>query len=102
MQKLSIEEKMRLLVLQGNFNTTDLDGKCESIMMCDGPSGIRKGLVEATKNGGLHCFPSAHVLANSWDKEIIYKVGEAIASDCIDNKVDIILGPGVNIKRTPL
>ena len=102
MQELSMEEKMRLLVLQGNFNTTDLDGKCESIVMCDGPSGIRKGLVEETKNGGLHCYPSAHVLANSWDRDIVYKVGEAIASDCIDNKVDIILGPGVNIKRTPL
>ncbi len=102
MEKLSLDEQMRLLVLKDNFSTTDLDGKCETIVMCDGPSGIRKGLVEETKDGGLHCYPSAHVLANSWDREIVYKVGEAIASDCIDHNVDIILGPGVNIKRTPL
>ena len=102
MSELSAEEKLKLLVLKGDFNTHDLDGKCPQIVMSDGPCGIRKGLVEASEGGRLHCYPSPHVLANSWDREIVYKVGEAIASDCIDNDIDIILGPGVNIKRTPL
>ncbi len=102
MKELTVDEQLKLLVLKGTFNTHDLDGKCPEIVMSDGPCGIRKGLVEESENGKLHCYPSPHVLANSWDREIVYKVGEAIASDCIDNEIDIILGPGINIKRTPL
>ena len=102
MKHLSLEEKLKLLTLKTAFDMENLDGKFVSVTTCDGPCGIRRGLVEQSKNESVHCYPSAHVLANSWDKEVIYKVGEALASDCIDNAIDIILGPGINIKRTPL
>ena len=101
-QKLTIKEKLKLLVLNGQFTTYDLDGKISPIELSDGPNGIRKGLVEESEQVNIHCYPALSVLGNSWDREVIYNVGEAIASDCIDNNIDIILGPGINIKRTPV
>ena len=48
------------------------------------------------------CFPPAAGLSSSWNPELIHKVGEAMAEECIQEKVAVILGPGVNIKRNPL
>jgi len=77
-----------------------------SIMMTDGPHGLRKQ--DETTGGGLHnsvpatCFPTASCLACSWDRELIKKVGKAIGEECQAEGVSIILGPAVNIKRSPL
>ena len=48
------------------------------------------------------CFPTAACIASTWDLDLIHKMGEAIADECIALEVDVILGPGVNMKRTPL
>lgn len=78
-----------------------------SIMMTDGPHGLRK-----QKDQGDHiginqsypatCFPTAATLANSWDKELIKQMGEALAKECHSQHVSVLLGPGINIKRSPL
>ncbi|MDP3305996.1 MAG: glycoside hydrolase family 3 C-terminal domain-containing protein [Erysipelotrichaceae bacterium] len=78
-----------------------------SIMMTDGPHGLRK-----QKDQGDHiginqsypatCFPTAATLANSWDKELIKQMGEALANECHSQHVSLLLGPGINIKRSPL
>ena len=48
------------------------------------------------------CFPPAAGLSSSWNPELIHRVGEAMGEECIQEKVAVILGPGVNIKRGPL
>ncbi len=78
-----------------------------SIMVTDGPHGLRKqplggdhvgmgGSVPAT------CFPTACLTAASWDKAMLYKLGELIAEEALQEKVSVVLGPGTNIKRSPL
>ena len=79
-----------------------------SIMVCDGPHGLRKQDPEHKKGVGLGnsipavCFPTACTTACSWDPELLYKMGEALGEKCLAEKVSVILGPGVNMKRSPL
>lgn len=78
-----------------------------SIMVTDGPHGLRK-----QKEGGDHlgifnsvpatCFPSAAGVASSWDRELIEMMGKALGEECQAEDVAILLGPGANIKRSPL
>ena len=78
-----------------------------SIMLTDGPHGLRKqaeksdhlGLIESVP---ATCFPSGAALASSWDRSLIEKVGAALGEECQAEDVTILLGPGVNIKRSPL
>ncbi|WP_229776853.1 glycoside hydrolase family 3 C-terminal domain-containing protein [Alicyclobacillus cellulosilyticus] len=75
-----------------------------SILMTDGPHGLRK----QREGGGLMdsvpatCFPSGAALACSWDRELLQEVGKAIGEECQAEGVSILLGPAVNIKRSPL
>lgn len=78
-----------------------------SIMVTDGPHGLRKQS-EDTDHLGLNksvpatCFPSGATLASSWDRNLIEKVGKALGEECQAEDVSVILGPGANIKRSPL
>ncbi|MCL2631160.1 MAG: glycoside hydrolase family 3 C-terminal domain-containing protein [Firmicutes bacterium] len=76
-------------------------------MVADGPHGLRKQSnvndnLGMNKSNPATCFPTACTLASSWDKEILKGVGERIAKEAKREKVGIVLGPGVNIKRSPL
>lgn len=78
-----------------------------SIMLTDGPHGLRKQRASADHLGLFDsvpatCFPSAVGLASSWDRELIFKVGVALGEECQAEDVAILLGPGANIKRSPL
>ncbi|HOT92253.1 MAG TPA: glycoside hydrolase family 3 C-terminal domain-containing protein [Anaerolineae bacterium] len=78
-----------------------------SIMVTDGPHGLRKQTGK-TDHVGLHesvpatCFPTASALAATWNRDLIYQVGQALGEECRQEKVGVILGPGANIKRSPL
>lgn len=79
------------------------------IMMTDGPNGLRKQNTEKRPDGiGLGnsvpstCFPPAATSSCSWDRELLRLEGEAIAEECLAEKVSVILGPGTNIKRSPV
>jgi beta-glucosidase len=78
-----------------------------SIMMTDGPHGLRKQ-VGSEDNLGIGdsvpsvCFPTASALACSFDRDLAYEVGKAIGEECLQEDVSVILGPGVNQKRSPL
>ncbi len=79
----------------------------KSISLNDGPHGIRKkGDPEQNKDvlKGLPaiCFPTASATACSWDTDLIYKMGEALGDECRKEQVSVLLGPGTNIKRSPL
>ncbi|MEF2965717.1 glycoside hydrolase family 3 C-terminal domain-containing protein [Paenibacillus sp. M1] len=78
-----------------------------SIMVTDGPHGLRKQNESADHLGLSNsvpatCFPSAAGLASSWNTELIYRVGEALGEECQAENVAVLLGPGANIKRSPL
>ena len=74
------------------------------IMMCDGPHGLRKR--EKNEAGEYYtvkatCFPPASAMANSWDPALAGRVGKYIGKECNAEQVSILLGPGMNIKRSP-
>jgi beta-glucosidase len=78
-----------------------------SIMVTDGPHGLRKQAGDADHVGlnesvPATCFPTASTLAATWNRDLIYAVGVALGEECRQEKVGVILGPGANIKRSPL
>jgi beta-glucosidase len=78
-----------------------------SIMVTDGPHGLRKQAGDADHVGlnesvPATCFPTASALAATWNRDLIYQVGVALGEECRQEKVGVILGPGANIKRSPL
>ncbi|WP_174187916.1 glycoside hydrolase family 3 C-terminal domain-containing protein [Nocardia barduliensis] len=89
-----------------DFWTTKAIGPVASITMTDGPHGVRRQ-AGATDHLGLAeslpatCFPPAVGLAQSWDAESVRRVGEALGREARGLGVDVLLGPGVNIKRDP-
>lgn len=77
------------------------------IMVCDGPHGLRKK--DYSKSGPSLscsvpsiCFPTAVTTACSWDPELLYEMGVALGKKCLKENVGVLLGPGVNMKRSPL
>lgn len=83
----------------------------KSVSLNDGPHGIRKkGDPDAAKKGETDllkgvpaiCFPTASATACSWDTDLIRRMGEALGDECRKEKVSVLLGPGTNIKRSPL
>jgi len=78
-----------------------------SIMVTDGPHGLRKQ-EQKGDHVGIHdsvpatCFPTAAGLASSWNRELVEKVGTALGEECQAEGVSVLLGPGANIKRSPL
>jgi beta-glucosidase len=102
--EMSLEEKALLLSGDGWWRTHSIDRlQIPAMSMSDGPHGLRK-----VEGGGLPisvpatCFPTASALASSWDTELIEEVGVALAEECQAHDVQILLGPGVNLKRSPL
>ena len=110
MVNLSDEEKMRLFNGVGSWNTYDANGKVPSFSMSDGPHGLRKqDAHEETENYAdlnnsrlATCFPTSSCMAASWDKSLLSELGKTIAEEAQCQEVDLVLGPGTNIKRSPL
>jgi beta-glucosidase len=103
--KLNIEQKIRLLNGCGNWNTVGIkDLGLTSVRMSDGPHGLRKEIWNGNHCTTMPstCFPPAVSLASSWDTALIGACAGAIGDECAAAGVDILLGPGVNIKRSPL
>lgn len=106
--QLTLEEKAGLCSGLDFWHTKGIERLgIPSLMMTDGPHGLRKQK-ESADHLGLHnsvpatCFPSAAGLASTWNRELIHKVGEALGTECQAEDVSVLLGPGANIKRSPL
>ncbi len=96
--ELAFEEKANFLTGFANMQTFSLKEKgINSLNLADGPHGIR-----ASKDANCAHFPSLCNLASSWNVDAAYQMGEALARDCIAHNIDVLLGPGVNIKRNIL
>lgn len=103
---LTTEEKLRLLSGKDFWHTVDFDGKIPYISVSDGPVGLRK-VVKRNEDSSEESmpavgYPNLATLANSWSRETASLYGSILAEDCLENDVDILLAPGVNIKRHPL
>jgi beta-glucosidase len=108
LQQMTLEEKASLC---SGLNFWYLKGierlGVPSIMVTDGPHGLRKQRtepdhIELNESVPATCFPTASAVAATWNRDLIYQVGAALGEECRQEKVGVILGPGVNIKRSPL
>lgn len=104
---MSVEDKARLLAGADNWHTVGYKNhSIPQIMMTDGPHGLRKmtddNIIGLNSTVKTTCFPPACASACSWDERLIESMGVAIAEECKEENVSIILGPGANIKRSPL
>ena len=105
---LTVEQKAALCLGSDFWHTAPVpEHGIEAILVSDGPHGLRRqpeqgdhiglsGSVPAT------CFPTASALGSSWDVELAREVGAAIGLEAREQGVAVVLGPGVNIKRSPL
>ncbi len=101
-KNLTLEEKMKLLAGRNRWQLETANGKLPDVFLSDGPHGLRMRDMEKEETKKATAMPNIVVLANSWDRELAYLDGATIADDCIENGADVLLAPGVNIKRTPL
>jgi len=103
---LTIDEKIRLFNGDGSWRTYSANGKVPHIFMSDGPHGLRKqdfeNYADLNQSNIATCFPTASCIASSWDPEIAAELGRAIATEARAEDVQLMLGPGMNIKRSPL
>ncbi len=104
--KLTVEEKAGLCTGAGPWQTLAVERLgLKPITVSDGPHGVRRTVDSAQIISQSHpatCFPVAAALASSWDVALLDEMGQALAEECIALDVDILLGPGNNIKRSPL
>lgn len=107
--KMSLEEKALMMSGKNTWETMDFPQYgIPSMMMSDGPHGMRTQDPNAGDHLGLNksipatCFPTAAGVANSWNEELGEEIGKALAEEAISMGVHVILGPGLNIKRSPL
>ena len=104
--KMTLEEKAALCTGASPWTTTPIDHLgVPELTVSDGPHGVRRvadvndfiaGSLPAT------CFPTASCMASTWDVDLIQTLGQAIAEECIALNVGVVLGPGANMKRSPL
>lgn len=104
--QMTLEEKASLCTGASAWTTVPVERLgIPEMIVADGPHGVRrvpdaKTLMLASLPAT--CFPTASCLASTWDVDLLHKMGEALADECIALNVDILLGPGVNMKRSPL
>jgi beta-glucosidase len=106
--ELTLEEKASLCLGSDFWHTAAVERlDIPAIMVSDGPHGLRtqpedgdhvaiSGSVPAT------CFPTACALGSSWDRQLVQRIGAALGREARAQGVAVVLGPGINIKRSPL
>ncbi len=103
---MTLEEKAALCTGASGWTTTPVERLgIPAMLVSDGPHGVRRvpdvhSLSE--KSLPATCFPTASSLASTWDAGLIYVMGQALGEECIALNVDVLLGPGANMKRSPL
>lgn len=109
--KMSLEQKAAFV---SGYDYWHLEESAElglpKIMITDGPHGLRKQNKDKKSSSGIGlgnsvpatCFPPAATSSCSWDPDLLVKAGEAMGQECLHEKVSTILGPGTNIKRSPV
>lgn len=107
-RQMTLEEKALMMSGKNTWETMDFEKYgIPSMAMSDGPHGLRRQ-AGAGDHLGLNaslpatCFPTAATVANSWDETLGEEIGVALAEEAVTMDVNVVLGPGLNIKRSPL
>lgn len=104
--QMTLEEKAALCTGASAWTTTPVERLgIPEMIVSDGPHGVRRVpdvYAVAQKSLPATCFPTASCLASTWDVQLIHQMGEALGEECIALNVDVLLGPGTNMKRSPL
>lgn len=106
--QMTLEEKASLMSGKDFWQTEDIERLgINNMFLADGPHGIRKQAAAADHLGlnesiPATCFPTSATVANSWDEALGHKIGEYLGKEAVSQKVNVLLGPGINIKRNPL
>ncbi len=110
LEQMTLEEKASLCDGADFWHLKSIERLgLDTIMVCDGPHGLRKQDAEH-KNGSIGlgnsvpatCFPPACTTACSWDPDLLREMGRALGERCLAEDVSVLLGPGTNMKRSPL
>lgn len=108
LSELTLEEKAGLCSGRDFWHTKAVERLgVPSVMMCDGPHGLRKQKGEGDHLGINEsiesvCYPTASALASSFDRKLLEKLGHVLGQECQAENVAMLLGPGLNMKRSPL
>ncbi len=108
LKEMTLEEKAAFCSGRDFWHTKAIERlNVPSVMMCDGPHGLRKQEGEGdhlgiNKSIETVCYPTAAALASSFDRDVMRRLGEALGQECQAENVAMLLGPGLNIKRSPL
>ncbi len=108
LQEMTLEEKARMCSGRDFWHSQDIERLgVPSVMMCDGPNGLRK-----QKGQGDHlginesietvCYPTSSAMASSFDRNLLRELGESLGEECQAEQVAMLLGPGINMKRSAL
>jgi beta-glucosidase len=105
-KQMTLEEKAALCTGASAWTTTPVERLgLPEMVVSDGPHGVRRvpNVHEmAMESLPATCFPTASCLASTWDVDLIGKMGQALGEECVALNVDVLLGPGANMKRSPL
>jgi beta-glucosidase len=104
--QMTLEEKAALCTGATAWSTTPIERLgVPELYVTDGPHGVRRAAEANTlisQSLPATCFPTASCLASTWDVDLLFRMGEALGEECLALQVDVLLGPGNNMKRTPL
>lgn len=106
--RMTLEEKAVLMSGKDFWQSQEIEHLgIKNMFLADGPHGIRKQTAAADHLGlnpsePATCFPTAATVANSWNEELSEKIGEYLGKEAVTQKVNVLLGPGINMKRNPL
>ena len=108
LEQMNLQQKASMCSGADFWHTTAIEQLgVPEITLSDGPHGLRKqeedtdhlGIAESIK---AICFPTASAMACSFDRELLYEVGDALGEECLAEDIAVLLGPGINMKRSPL
>lgn len=108
LNKLSLEQKVALLSGRDIWSTYPFEqAGLPAMFLSDGPHGVRRQMGEGDHLGlnasqPATCFPTAAGVANSWNPALAEEAGQTIGAEAASQQVNVLLGPGLNIKRSPL
>jgi beta-glucosidase len=99
--KLSLEDKVKVLTGEDFWTTWALPSiNLRKMVVSDGPSGVRGELWD--ERSPSLSLPSATAMASTWDRKVMHQVGEVMAYEARRKNVDVVLGPTINLHRSPL
>lgn len=104
LKQMTLDQKVAFLSGDGDWHTKALEEwGVPAIAMADGPNGLRIEMDQVTRDSlPATCYPAMASLASTWDRSLARRLAVDLAEECRSASLDLLLGPGVNIKRSPL